>query len=80
MQSFYETVHCYDEWENSHQSVSHSVNFPGGGGGYYVYAIYVCSDLLCFEGLFRQFQLFYLNILLSFGQVHKKFEESLLLL
>jgi hypothetical protein len=37
------------------QSVSHSVNFPGG---YYVCTIYVCSDLLCFEGYLGNFSCF----------------------
>ena len=68
MQSFFETVHYCDEWRKftsvSHtvsqsysQSVSHSVNFPGGVG-YYVCTIYVCSDLLCFEGYLGNFSCF----------------------
>ena len=59
VQSFFETVHYCDEWRkftSVSQSVSHSVNFPGGV--YYMYTIYVCSDLLCFEGYLGNFSSF----------------------
>ena len=62
------------------QSVSHRVNFPGGGGG--VYTMYVRSDL--FYSI-SDLKLIWaisvvLNILLSFCQVHKNFEESVVVI
>jgi hypothetical protein len=58
VQSFFETVHYCDEWENSHQSVSQSVIVLTFRGVYYVYTIYLCSDLLCFEGYLGNFSCF----------------------
>ena len=60
VQSFFETVHYCDMSGKIHisQSVSQSVIVLTFRGVYYVYTIYVCSDLLCFEGYLGNFSCF----------------------
>ena len=52
---FFETVHYCDAGKIH---ISQSVIVLTFRGVYYVYTIYVCSDLLCFEGYLGNFSCF----------------------